>query len=572
MASLTMLLYPPLLVLCAALTSAINLCPLLGPSWPAATDISNDPTVQSALQNITTTIQDAINAGNFSGDSLSLAIFDTSDPGPLLTLSYTADAINTTIGVSEVDENTVFRIGSTSKMFTMLLLLIEAGFNPLENPVAEYIHEIQAAIVDLLRNSTRRQDGIDFTKWNQVTVGELASHLAGIPRDYGVLDLTEQAPLLESLGFPALPQAQVPPCGVPNPCSREQFFNGLLQAHPVFPTSSTPIYSNAAFQILGYVVEALTSRDFDNVLEKDIIKPLNLTHTFYNTPSTKLGVIPISQGEYWWDFNIGEEGPAGGIYSSAKDMSIFGRAILNSSLLPRSTTRRWMKPLTHTSSLDYAVGAPWEILSFGDERPIDLYTKSGDIGTYSCVLALDPDHGAGFVVLGAGDNTHVSLALASDLVSASLLPALEKAAKNQANTRFAGKYALNTGNSSIIITTDDGPGLAVTSWVNNGTDMFPGYMTLNGISDPSQFSIRLYPTGLESPGQLSFRAVIPPDLGTGIGPFTSSCITWVTVDSLVYGNVGLDEFVFKLDENGNAVSVSPRVLRTVLPKTSGPIR
>ncbi|KAJ6087265.1 hypothetical protein N7467_006179 [Penicillium canescens] len=563
-----MTLCPLLLVLCAALTNAVHLCPLLGPSWPAPTHLPDDPTVQSALQNITTTIQDAIKAGNFSGNSLSLQIFDTSGSRSLLTLSHTAEAINTTIGVSEVDENTVFRIGSASKIFTMLLLLIEDGFNILQDPVAKYIPEIQAAVVDLLRNSTKRRDGINFTKWNEVTVGELASYLAGIARDYGVLDLTEQAPLLESLGFPALPPAQIPPCGVPNPCSRKQFFNGLLQAHPIVPTSSTPIYSNAGFQILGYVLEAIAGKDFEKVLKKDLIKPLNLTHTFYNTPSTSLGVIPISQGEYWWDFNIGEEAPAGGIYSSAKDMSIFGRAILNSTLLPRSITRRWMKPLSHTSSLGYAVGAPWEILSFGDERPIDLYTKSGDIGTYSSALALDPDHGAGFIILGAGSNTHVSIALASDLVSASLLPALEQAAKNQAYERFAGRYALSTGNSSITITTDDGPALVVTSWFNNGTDMFLAYMALNGISNPSQLSIRLYPTGLESPGQISFRAVIPLALPAGIGPFTSSCITWVTVDSQVYGNVGTDEFVFNLDENGNAVSVSPRVLRTVLPITS----
>jgi hypothetical protein len=226
-----------------------------------------------------------------------------------------------------------------------------------------------------------------------------------------------------------------------------------------------------------------------------------------------------------------------------------------------------LKPLSHTSSLDYAVGAPWEIISFGNERPIDLYTKSGDIGTYSCVLSLDPDHKAGFVLLGAGNNTHESLALASDLVSKSLLPALEQAAKNQAHARFAGTYALGTGNSSITITTDDGPALVVTSWVNNGTNMFPSYMALHGITDPSMLDIRLYPTGLESPGQLSFRAVIPPPLPSGIGPFTSSCITWVTVDSQVYGNVGIDEFVFNLDGKGNAVSVSPRALRTVLSKT-----
>ncbi|KAJ5368601.1 uncharacterized protein N7496_008361 [Penicillium cataractarum] len=557
-----------LLLLHIAVIDAIHLCPLQGPIWPAPTGLSNDATVQSALKNITKTIQNASDAGNFSGASLSLEIFDTSSSNALLTYAHTAKEINTTLGVSKVDENTVFRIGSTSKMFPMLLLLIQGGFSPLQDPISKYIPELKAAADDLLGNSTKRNNGIDYTRWNEITVGELASHLAGIARDYGVLDLTEQASLLQSLGFPALPPAQIPPCGVPNPCSRKQFFDGMLQSHPIVPTSSTPIYSNAAFQVLGYVVEALANgKDFEKVMKEKITKPLNMAHTFYTTPNSSLGVIPSYQGEYWWDFDIGEEAPAGGIFSSAKDMSTFGRAILNSTLLPQSTTRRWLKPLAHTSSIDYAVGAPWEILSFGNERPIDLYTKSGDIGTYSCVLSLDPDHSAGFVLLGAGNNTHVSLALASDLVSQSLLPALEQAAKNQAHARFAGKYALGTGNSSITITTDDGPALVVTSWVNNGTNMFPSYMALSGITDPSMLSIRLYPTGLESPGQLSFRAVIPPPLPSGIGPFSSSCISWVTVDGSVYGNVGIDEFVFNLDGKGNAVSVSPRVLRTVLPKT-----
>ena len=258
---------------------------------------------------------------------------------------------------------------------------------------------------------------------------------------------------------------------------------------------------------------------------------------------------------------------AGGMYSSAKDMATFGRAIPNSTLLPPAITRRWMKPATHTSSLNYAVGAPWEILSFGNERSIDLYTKSGDIGVYSSVLALSPDHGVGFTILGAGNNTHGSLALASDLISAILIPALEQSAKDQANQRFAGTYALGTGNSSITITTDNGAALIVTNWINNSFNMFNAFMALNGIGDPSQLSIRLYPTGLESQGQISFRAVVPLALPPGIGSFTSSCITWVTVDSQVYGNVGIDEFTFNLDQNGNVVSISPRALRTTLQKT-----
>lgn len=173
-----------LLVLCTvSLASAVNPCPLLGPIYPPPTDLSHDATFNAALQNITATIQDAVNSDKLSSDSISMQIFHGSDSGSLMSLSYTADAINTTLGVSRVDENTVFRIGSTSKLWTMLLMLIEKGPTRLQDPIAQYIPELRQAAVELARNSSMRQDGIDFTKWNEVTIGELATHLAGIARD-----------------------------------------------------------------------------------------------------------------------------------------------------------------------------------------------------------------------------------------------------------------------------------------------------------------------------------------------------------------------------------------------------
>jgi CubicO group peptidase (beta-lactamase class C family) len=65
----------------------------------------------------------------------------------------------------------------------MLLLLIQGGFNRLGDPISRYIPEIKAAAADVLRNSTKRNNGIDYTNWNDITIGELASHLAGIARD-----------------------------------------------------------------------------------------------------------------------------------------------------------------------------------------------------------------------------------------------------------------------------------------------------------------------------------------------------------------------------------------------------
>jgi Beta-lactamase class C and other penicillin binding proteins len=170
-------------ILCTSVANAVNHCPLLGPLWPAATGLSSDPVVSEALQNITTAIQQASDAGNFSSASISLQIFDANDPDALLSLFSTSADINTTLGVSEVDENTVFRIGSTSKLFTMLMLLIQNGFGSLEDSIADYIPELRDAVVDLFHNSTHWDNGIDFTRWNEVTLGELATHLAGIGRD-----------------------------------------------------------------------------------------------------------------------------------------------------------------------------------------------------------------------------------------------------------------------------------------------------------------------------------------------------------------------------------------------------
>lgn len=87
------------------------------------------------------------------------------------------------------------------------------------------------------------------------------------------------------------------------------FFHGIVNSHPVVPTSSTPIYSNAAFQILGYALETMTDRKFDTILENNLIKPLGLTRTFSKTPDPKLGVIPDYMGEYFWNFQFGDETP-----------------------------------------------------------------------------------------------------------------------------------------------------------------------------------------------------------------------------------------------------------------------
>ena len=220
-------------------------CPLLGPVFPPPTYLSNDPTFAAAIQEITSTLDQATSNGSLSEISLSVQIFDASYAGPLLNFAYTADNINTTLGVSTVNQDTVFRIGSVSKLWTMVLLLAEEGLWPFQEPVARFIPELREAASELLWDPRKRRNGIDYVHWGEISIGELASHLAGIARDCmhfplfflivndflltldaifldGELDLSGMASQLEQMGFPALLPYEIPPCGNPDPCSRER--------------------------------------------------------------------------------------------------------------------------------------------------------------------------------------------------------------------------------------------------------------------------------------------------------------------------------------------------------------
>lgn len=245
-------------------------------------------------------------------------------------------------------------------------------------------------------------------------------------------------------------------------------------------------------------------------------------------------------------------------------MTTLGRAILNSDLLSPAQTRRWLKPHSQTANPSYLVGAPWEIYVVDDPRPIDLYTKSGDLGSYSAMMGLSPDHNVGFVILVAGEKTTQTVYALADLFAKEIIPGLEDAAKEDARDRFAGTYSL--GGSTLTLTTDDGPGLKIKRWQNKGKDMLESLATLQPTEIEGQLDVRLYPTGLESPGRISFRSVVSGSAPTGPvnGPFTRACKSWMSVDGQVYGSVGLDEFVFDILDNGGAVRVSPRSLRVSL--------
>ena len=82
------------------------------------------------------------------------------------------------------------------------------------------------------------------------------------------------------------------------------FLQGMNQRHPVYAPFTTPVYSNAAYEILGYVVESVTGQPYEAAVQNLIFDPLGLDHSSVLTPrNASVGVIPV--GESGWEFDHG---------------------------------------------------------------------------------------------------------------------------------------------------------------------------------------------------------------------------------------------------------------------------
>lgn len=86
------------------------------------------------------------------------------------------------------------------------------------------------------------------------------------------------------------------------------FFEHYGQRAPAqVPFSSQTVYSNIAFPILSFAVEAVTKQPFADFVANEIWKPSHMTRSFTTKPDDALGFIPAK--DIWWDANLGFEGP-----------------------------------------------------------------------------------------------------------------------------------------------------------------------------------------------------------------------------------------------------------------------
>jgi CubicO group peptidase (beta-lactamase class C family) len=169
----------PLLLSCLSLGAHAALnghCPPLGPVLPAPTNPGKHeavPAAAAALRDILSQM-----TASYNGSAVAIGVKSIHETDLLFEYTYTPPNKDKR-GVQEVDLDTVFRLGSLTKVFTPLALLkLKDRGVSLDDPITKYVPELRA-----LKDQAREDSPVWAVEWDEVTLGSLASHMAGIPSD-----------------------------------------------------------------------------------------------------------------------------------------------------------------------------------------------------------------------------------------------------------------------------------------------------------------------------------------------------------------------------------------------------
>jgi CubicO group peptidase (beta-lactamase class C family) len=257
--------------------------------------------------------------------------------------------------------NTKHRLGSITKQFTSMLILqlVEQGKISLEAKISDYLPNYP------------EETG------KQITIHHLLTHSSGIPEFLAIPNFMKEKSRVSY-----------------SPTEFMSLFAGLpLQFIPGKKFS----YSNSGYFLLGVIIEKVTGKSYEQVLNDNIFKPLKMNNTGFDHHSTVLknrasGYLKI--GKIYQNADFGDMSipySAGSMYSTTEDLYLWDKALYANLLLSKKTKKLLFKPYVPAWGGYYGYG--WHILdkSVGKETTIKVISHTGGINGFTTLISRMPD-------------------------------------------------------------------------------------------------------------------------------------------------------------------------------------
>ncbi|HET7620909.1 MAG TPA: serine hydrolase [Gemmatimonadaceae bacterium] len=294
---------------------------------------------------------------------------------------------------ARVDEHTRFAIGSTTKAMTVTALAMLADEGKLS---------FDDRVIDHLPNFRLH----DAWATRELTIRDLLTHRTGLPG-------TDLLWIFDS--YPA-----------------DEIFRRIRYVEPESSFRSHWEYQNVMYALAGAIVEEASGMSWADFLRKRIFEPLGMTETIplvAELPGKPNVAVPhAEEGDSVRVVSIRTTdpvAPAGSVWSSVHDMSIWMRFVLDSGrvgdkrLVKPETFREMVAPemrapmneypalqLSRPHFFSYAIG--WFVQDYQGET---VWMHTGSIDGMSAIIGLLPGQRAGVYVLANLDHAELRHAL-----------------------------------------------------------------------------------------------------------------------------------------------------------------
>ena len=300
------------------------------------------------------TIDSIVNA------AATLFMRDTSRVGLSIGVYYKGQSYTYHFGVKakgegKPDNNNIYEIGSITKTMTGTIL-------------AQAVIDHKVLLSDDVRKYIKGSyQNLEYNQ-NPVRLFQLLNHSSGLPFD-----------------LPLSPQTN-------KVYSRSQFFTDLRQVKIDTVPGIKLSYSNSAAQLLGYILEDIYKKPFEELLNAYIFKPLKMKSTGFISSLQKKDLLN-GFNEKGIAMLHNQSGAAGAVCSTIPDMLRYIEFEINETnpVVALSHQPTW------GNIQYYAMGLNWQ-MDKGEAKPRRVFQSGGTAG-FSSSLTIYPDLKTGLILL-----------------------------------------------------------------------------------------------------------------------------------------------------------------------------